>query len=109
VQRGGSLGGESALATRGKSETALEQSWLLVNFTSVPTVPGRAGPSVHSLGQLGQPAPGPWWRELPKSIQEACVEERSWRNAAEKVSGSFGARQPQACLRLIEGVWFVSG
>ena len=70
---------------------------------AIPTVPGRAGPSIHSLGQLGQQAPGPG-RELPESIQERVRRGEIVAHAAEKYLVPFARANQQACLRLVEGV-----
>ena len=98
----------SRLWHTGESETALEQSWLLVELHErIPTVPGRAGPSLHSLGQLGQQAPGPGARTA--GIDSGTRASRRDRGACRrKVSGSFGARQPASLSPAGRRGWFVA-
>ncbi len=94
----------SRLWHTGESETALEQSWLLVELherfqLSLEELARRFTRSVSWLSRRLALV-----RELPKSIQERVRRGEIVAHAAEKYLVPLARANQQACLRLVEGV-----
>jgi ParB/RepB/Spo0J family partition protein len=94
----------SRLWHTGESETALEQSWLLVELherfqLSLEELARRFTRSVSWVSRRLALV-----RELPKSIQERVRRGEIVAHAAEKYLVPLARANQQACLRLVEGV-----
>ncbi len=94
----------SRLWHTGESETALEQSWLLVELherfqLSQEELARRFTRSVSWVSRRLALV-----RELPESIQERVRRGEILAHAAEKYLVPLARANQQACLRLIEGV-----